>query len=87
MSKNEKLVQRLLALPKDLTWKELVKLLTLFGYSELKKGKIGGSRKRFADDKKNLITLHKPHPGNIVKSYALKQVIDHLKEKGQIQNE
>lgn len=24
--------------------------------------------------------LHKPHPGNIVKSYALKQVFEDLKE-------
>jgi hypothetical protein len=47
MSKNEKLVQRLLSLPKDFTWKELVKLLALFGYAELKKGKTGGSRRKF----------------------------------------
>jgi HicA toxin of bacterial toxin-antitoxin, len=87
MSKNEKLVQRLLSIPKDFTWEELVKLLALFGYAELKKGKTGGSRRKFADEKKNLITLHKPHPGNILKGYALKQVIEHLKEKGHIQNE
>jgi len=87
MSKNEKLVQRLLSLPKDFTWEELVKLLALFGFTEFKKGKTGGSRRKFADEKKNLITLHKPHPGNILKGYALKQVIDHLKEKGHIKNE
>jgi hypothetical protein len=34
-----------------------------------------------------VIILHKPHPGNIVKEYALKQVIEHLKEKGYIKNE
>lgn len=38
MSKNEKLVQRLLSLPKDFTWEELTKILTLFGYAEIKKG-------------------------------------------------
>ena len=25
--------------------------------------------------------LHKPHPGNIVKTYALKQVLEELKSK------
>lgn len=87
MSKNEKLVPRLLTLPKDFTWEELTKLLALFGYAEIKKGKTGGSRRKFADEKKHIISLHKPHPGNIVKEYALKQVIAQLKEKGHIQDE
>jgi hypothetical protein len=28
--------------------------------------------------------LHKPHPGNIVKAYAMKQVLDELREAGLI---
>lgn len=87
MSKNEKLIQRLLSLPKDFTWEELTKILALFGYTEIKKGKTGGSRRKFADEKKHIISLHKPHRGNIVKEYALKQVIAQLKEKGHIQDE
>ena len=87
MSRTEKLVQRLLSLPKDFTWEELTKILALFGYEEIKKGKTGGSRRKFADEKKHIISLHKPHPGNIVKEYALKQVIAQLKEKGHIQDE
>jgi len=87
MSKFEKLLERLLSVPSDFTWEELVKVLAQFGYEELKKGKTGGSRRRLADEKKNVITLHKPHPGNIVKTYALKQVIAHLKEKGYIKDE
>ena len=87
MSKNEKLVQRLLSIPKDFTWEELVKLLALVGYVELKKGKTGGSRRKFADEKKNIVILHKPHPGNILKEYAIKQVLDQLKEKGYIKDE
>lgn len=87
MSRNQKLVWRLLSIPKDFTWEELVKLLAMFGYAELKKGKTGGSRRKFADEKKNIIILHKPHPGNILKEYAIKQVIDQLKEKGYIKDE
>lgn len=87
MSKTEKLLQRLLSVPKDFTWEELIKLLGLFGYVELKKGKTGGSRRKFANENKNVIILHKPHPGNIVKGYALKQVITQLKDKGYIKDE
>jgi hypothetical protein len=53
----------------------------------LKKGKTGGPRRKLADEKKNIFTLHKPHPGNILKGYAIRQVIDHLKEKGYLQDE
>ncbi|TDW96312.1 type II toxin-antitoxin system HicA family toxin [Dinghuibacter silviterrae] len=81
MSQAEKLVHRLLSLPKDFTWDELIKVLAYYGYVELKKGKTGGSRRKFVDGQKNVIILHKPHPGNIVKEYALKQVIEHLQEK------
>jgi len=84
MSKHEKLLLRLLSIPSDFTWDELISLLTKFGYEELKKGKTGGSRRKLADKDHNIIILHKPHPGNIVKQYAIRQVIDHLREQGYI---
>jgi len=87
MTKNEKSITRLLLIPKDLTWTELCKALACFGYEELTGGKTGGSRRRFVDGNKNVITLHKPHPANIVKTYAIREVIAHLKEKGHIQDE
>ena len=36
---------------------------------------------------KRPIMLHKPHPGNIVKEYAMKQVLEDLKEAGFIKEE
>lgn len=78
MSKIEKLIERFRFQPKDFTWDELVKVLAHFGYSEMKKGKTGGSRRKFVDSKNNVINLHKPHPGNILKGYAIKQIIDYL---------
>jgi hypothetical protein len=87
MSKLEKLIERLLSCPKDFTWEELIKVLAAYGYKEFIKGKTGGSRRKFVDGKKNIIALHKPHPGNIVKRYAIDQVIAHLKEKGHITDE
>ncbi|UOE50358.1 type II toxin-antitoxin system HicA family toxin [Mucilaginibacter sp. SMC90] len=87
MSRQEKLIVRLLSVPKDFTWDELVKVLNSFGYEELKGGKTGGSRRRFVDGDKNIITLHKPHPANIVKGYAIKEIIEHLKLKGHLKDE
>jgi hypothetical protein len=87
MSQQQKLVSRLLSGPKDFTWEELIKVLTFFGYHEVKGGKTGGSRRRFADEKNNVITLHKPYPANIVKNYAIREIIAHLKSKGHIKDE
>ena len=87
MSRQEKLAIRLLSVPKDFTWDELCKTLAFFGYEELTGGKTGGSRRRFVDTQHGIITLHKPHPSNIVKSYAIREVITHLKEKGHIKDE
>lgn len=84
MSQVEKLIQRLLSIPKDFTWEELIKVLRHFGYAELRNS---GSRRKFVNEKQFLISLHKPHPGNILRTYAIKQVIDHLKEKGYIRHE
>lgn len=87
MSRIEKLIERLLSRPADLTWDELVKILSHFGYEEMKKGKTGGSRRKFVDASRHIISLHKPHPENIVKRYAIDQVIAELNERGKIKNE
>ncbi|MGI8833069.1 MAG: type II toxin-antitoxin system HicA family toxin [Nitrososphaeraceae archaeon] len=77
MSKIDKLRDRFNSIPTDLTWDELSKVLGSYGYDELKTGKTGGSRRKFVNGS-HVISLHKPHPGNIVKQYAIKQVIETL---------
>lgn len=78
MAKKDKLITRLLTVPADFTWQELVVLLKGLGYRELQGN---GSRVKFDNgDPAQLINLHKPHPGNIVKRYALRQLIDKLKQ-------
>ena len=80
MSKIEKLIAKFQSNPKDLTWEELTKILAHFGFVELsKKGKTGGSRVKFANENKDIINLHKPHPSNIFKPYLIKQIIEKLK--------
>ena len=82
MSSKDKLIARFLALPSDFTFDELERLLTILGYSKSNKGKTSGSRVIFKDKDGHPIMLHKPHPGNIVKMYALRQVLEELQSKG-----
>lgn len=84
MGTKEKLIERFKSLPKDFTFDEMERLLSLFGYVKENKGKTSGSRVIFKNKEKRPIMLHKPHPGNIMKKYALKQVLDDLKETGLI---
>jgi len=87
MSRKNKLIDRFLSTPSDLTWEELVKILSSFGYEEISKGKTAGSRRKFVNTDRDIILLHKPHPANVVKVYAIRQVLDHLKEKGLLKDE
>ena len=77
---------RFLSLPKDFTFNELENLLLGFGYIRDNKGKTSGSRVVFKNDENSPIMLHKPHPGNTVKLYTLKQVLNELKEVGLIED-
>lgn len=79
MSKADKVKERLYTLPKDFTWDELVTVLSGMGYQELKS--TGSSARKFVDERNHVINLHKPHPGKILKMYAIKEVVTVLKEK------
>jgi hypothetical protein len=81
MSRKEKLISRFQQRPKDFTWDELTSLLKFIGYREVKAGKTGGSRRRFVHHSAATITLHKPHPQNILKRYAIDQVLDVLRQE------
>lgn len=85
MSKSDKLIERLKTIPKNFTWDETVRILNLFGFTEQKTGKTGGSRRKFLDSENNVISfLHEPHPGKIMKMYAVRQLLAYLKERGLI---
>ena len=87
MGTKEKLRDRFLKMPSDFTFDEMQRLLEGYGYEKSNKGKTSGSRLIFKNGNKRPIMLHKPHPGNIVKDYAMKQVFDDLKEAGFIKEE
>ena len=85
MGRKEKLRERFLKLPTDFTFDEMQSLLKGYGYEKSDKGRTSGSRVIFKNGNKRPIMLHKPHPGNIVKDYAMRQVYDDLKEAGYIE--
>jgi len=79
MSKKEKLLERFRSRPKDFTWQELVSLLGFFGFEGVSKGKTTGSRRAFINaETKQIIRLHQPHPGNILKQYQIKEILEML---------
>jgi len=82
MSTKEKLKIRFLKMPSDFTFDEMEQLLVSYGYEKSNKGRTSGSRVIFKNGDKRPIMLHKPHPGNIVKGYAMMQVYNDLREAG-----
>lgn len=82
MSKEEKLMQRLLGLPADFTIDELTTLLKRLGYRVSNKGATSGSRIAFINDEtKDIIRIHRPHPKKEVGKATLKDVVAHLQDK------
>ena len=81
MGTKEKLIERFKTIPLDFTFDELERLLAIYGFERSNKGKTSGSRVVFKNKSGTPIMLHKPHPGNIVKTYVLKQVLEELKSK------
>ena len=85
MSKEEKLIERLKSLPSDFKYSEAKTLLERFGYEEKQKGKTSGSRLLFLREKDKLtVLLHKPHPGDVMKAYSVKDLLNTLKANGDI---
>lgn len=84
MSKADKLIARFSTMPSDFTFDEMTKFLAIFGYVLENKGRTSGSRVEFHHDDFESIMFHKPHPGNIIKGYVMKQVYKQLKDNGLI---
>ena len=85
MSKFDKAIQRILLRSKDYTYTEAKYLLSKIGFEEYHKGKTSGSRVKFyrKQDGK-VILLHKPHPGDVMKQGAVKQLVDYLIKIGEL---
>ena len=82
MSTKEKLLRRFQNCPKDFTVEELDTMMGYLGYCREEKGKTSGSRIAFVSDASPPILLHRPHPGNTLKQYQIRQVLELLEKEG-----
>ena len=83
MGKKEKLIQRIKTVHNDFSFDELCTLLSSIGFEQLNMGRTSGSRLRFVYGE-CVIVMHKPHPGNELKQYQVRQVISVLESEGLI---
>ena len=79
----DKAKERLKAEPYDYTFNEARSLLMSLGYKEYNKGKSSGSRVVFVKGDVKIL-MHKPHPGNEMKRYAVRQLKDQLESMGEL---
>lgn len=84
MAKIDKLITKLKNNPKNMSYDELVRVLSHFGYFEIQLGKTTGSARKFKNDKNDIINFHEPHPDKTLKSYIIKFVLNKLERNGQI---
>lgn len=85
MSRFEKAKDRIRLKPKDYTYTEAKTLLTLMGFVEYNKGKTSGSRVKFYREKdQKIILLHKPHPGDVMKPGAVRDLYNFLFYLGEL---
>jgi hypothetical protein len=85
MSKHAKLIEKLLRLPGNFTYNEMVALLKGFGYIAEERGRQSGSAVMFFNQNLNdKIMFHKPHPQKELKRYILKMVLEKLKNNNMI---
>ena len=85
MSKQEKLLRRIVAkpVPSTVRWSELIIFLKGLGY-ELHTN--NGSRRKFFNKSLNrLIICHEPHPHDLVDKACISDVVEHLIENGLIE--
>jgi len=85
MSKQEKLLKKILEIPRNFTFDELVTLMRGFGYSVENRGRSSGSAIMFYHSAINdKILIHKPHPEKEVKRYILLMIIEKLRKNKMI---
>ena len=84
MSQIDKLLQKLNENPKDLKFSELARIFKNFGYMMAAGGKTSGSSITFRNAGGDKFTMHKPHPGDELKPYAVRSAKVFLKERGLI---
>ncbi len=85
MTQKEKLIDRILSVPSDITYDEVKRLFAIFDFVESNKGATSGSRVKFEGPNGASYVMHKPHPSKIVKKCEIRQLVAYLESKGFIE--
>jgi len=86
MGTKEKLIKRFISQPKDFTFEEMIRLFGIFGFEVDNKGGTSGSRLSLVNKQKDLsYNMHRPYPGNVMKMYVMKQVLQYMIDNGLIE--
>lgn len=82
VSKKSKLLARIVEQPRNFTWDETCTLMKQCGFELVN---LNGSARMFVHAKSRLkVRLHEPHPENTLKHYMVKELINALKEVGEL---
>ena len=82
MSRKDKLLARLQSKPKDFTWDEACTLMSQCNFTCNNKG--GSSRMFVHSITKIKVRLHEPHPQKILLPYMLDQMLEGLRNAGEV---
>ena len=82
MGRKEKLLEKVKANARNITFAEMETLLGLLGYTRFNKGRTSGSRISFTSENHPPIMLHKPHPRKELLEYQVAQILAMLQQEG-----
>lgn len=84
MGQKDKLIERLKSKPRDFTFDDAETLLRFFNLIRFNKGRSSGSRVIFSGGGHGDFLMHRPHPQKELKPYQVKELLEHLKREGLI---
>lgn len=86
MSTIEKLLKKMMTIPKDFTEADCDRIMAHFHYRKFN-ARGGGSGLKYVHESGNLVDFHSPHKKNgehNIKTYVIRTMIDELKARGYI---
>ena len=83
MGKDEKLLTRFLTIPSDFTFRELVSVMRIFGYT-LYAGSEGSRTKFYNKETGKTFQCHKPHPEKEINKSTCRDAKKFLQNNGHI---
>ena len=85
VSRKDKLIAKLRARPKDFTWDEACTLMKQCGFAYIKSSGGGAARMFVHQVTRIKVRLHEPHPQNTLLPYMIDQLLEGLRNAGELE--